>query len=82
MEFFGLLVISGMMNGAIYGLVALGFVLIYKSSSVLNFSSVSSAFIMLLLGPCGENHASWTAAERSPTLVVKAMRACFVASSN
>jgi len=46
MEFFGLLVISGMMNGAIYGLVALGFVLIYKSSSVLNFSQGH----MLLLG--------------------------------
>lgn len=46
MEFFGLLVISGVMNGAIYGLVALGFVLIYKSSSVLNFAQGH----MLLLG--------------------------------
>ena len=46
MEFFGLLVISGVMNGAIYGLVALGFVLIYKSSSVLNFSQGH----MLLVG--------------------------------
>ena len=46
MEFFGLLVISGGMNGAIYGLVALGFVLIYKSSSVLNFSQGH----MLLVG--------------------------------
>lgn len=46
MEFFGLLVVSGVMNGAIYGLVALGFVLIYKSSSVLNFSQGH----MLLLG--------------------------------
>lgn len=46
MEFFGLLVISGVMNGAIYGLVALGFVLVYKSSSVLNFAQGH----MLLLG--------------------------------
>jgi branched-chain amino acid transport system permease protein len=46
MEFIGSLVISGLMNGAIYGLVALGFVLIYKSSSVLNFSQGH----MLLLG--------------------------------
>ena len=38
MEFFWMLLISGAMNGAVYGLVALGFVLIYKSSSVLNFS--------------------------------------------
>jgi branched-chain amino acid transport system permease protein len=46
MELFGLLVISGAMNGAIYGLVALGFVLIYKSSAVLNFAQG----YMLLLG--------------------------------
>ncbi len=46
MEFFQKLIISGLMNGAIYGLVALGFVLIYKSSSVLNFSQG----YMLLLG--------------------------------
>ncbi len=41
-----MLVISGMMNGAVYGLVALGFVLIYKSSAVLNFAQG----YMLLLG--------------------------------
>ncbi len=38
MEFLGKIIISGFMNGAIYGLVAIGFVLIYKASSVLNFS--------------------------------------------
>jgi branched-chain amino acid transport system permease protein len=37
-ELFGMLVISGVMNGAIYGLVALGFVLVYKASAVLNFA--------------------------------------------
>lgn len=41
-----MLVISGVMNGAIYGLVALGFVLIYKASAVLNFAQG----YMLLLG--------------------------------
>lgn len=46
MEFIVALIVSGLMNGAIYGLVALGFVLIYKSSSVLNFSQGH----MLLLG--------------------------------
>ena len=46
MEFFQKIIISGLMNGAVYGLVALGFVLIYKSSSVLNFSQG----YMLLLG--------------------------------
>src|SRR4030042_5242652 len=46
MEFFGKIIAAGLMNGAIYGLVAVGFVLIYKSSSVLNFSQG----YMLLLG--------------------------------
>ncbi|MBI4965753.1 MAG: branched-chain amino acid ABC transporter permease [Desulfomonile tiedjei] len=46
MEFFGKIVMAGLMNGAIYGLVAIGFVLVYKSSSVLNFSQG----YMLLLG--------------------------------
>jgi branched-chain amino acid transport system permease protein len=46
MEFFGKIIIAGLMNGAIYGLVAIGFVLVYKSSSVLNFSQG----YMLLLG--------------------------------
>lgn len=46
MQLFAMLVISGAMNGAIYGLVALGFVLIYKSSAVLNFAQG----YMLLLG--------------------------------
>lgn len=46
MQLFGMLVISGLMNGAIYGLVALGFVLVYKSSAVLNFAQG----YMLLLG--------------------------------
>lgn len=46
MEFLGKIVIAGLMNGAIYGLVAIGFVLVYKSSSVLNFSQG----YMLLLG--------------------------------
>ena len=38
MEVFVQLVISGMVNGAIYGLIAIGFVLIYKCSAVLNFA--------------------------------------------
>lgn len=46
MQLFAMLVISGAMNGAVYGLVALGFVLIYKSSAVLNFAQG----YMLLLG--------------------------------
>jgi branched-chain amino acid transport system permease protein len=46
MDFFLRLVISGAMNGIIYGLVAIGFVLIYKASAVLNFAQG----YMLLLG--------------------------------
>ena len=37
MEFFQLL-ITGISQGCIYGLVALGFVLIYKSSEIINFA--------------------------------------------
>jgi branched-chain amino acid transport system permease protein len=46
MDFLERIIISGLMNGSIYGLVAIGFVLIYKCSSVLNFSQG----YMLLLG--------------------------------
>ncbi len=46
MEFWGKMVISGLMNGSVYGLVAIGFVLIYKSSAVLNFAQG----YMVLLG--------------------------------
>ncbi len=38
MNLFLQLTISGMTNGAVYALVALGFVLIYKSSDVINFA--------------------------------------------
>src|SRR5438552_18244773 len=38
MEFFLQLVINGLVVGAIYSLVALGFVIIYKSSGILNFA--------------------------------------------
>lgn len=38
MEVFLQLIISGLVNGSIYGLVAIGFVLIYKCSAVLNFA--------------------------------------------
>lgn len=38
MELLLQLVINGLMVGALYTLVALGFVLIYKSSNVINFA--------------------------------------------
>ena len=38
MEFFLQLAINGVVVGSIYALVALGFVIIYKSSGVLNFA--------------------------------------------
>lgn len=40
-----MLVLSGVMNGAVYGLVALGFVLVYKASAVLNFAQ---GYLLLL----------------------------------
>lgn len=52
------LVIGGLANGCIYGLVALGFVLIYKSSEGVNFAQgdmmMLGAFIALGLGNSGQ----------------------------
>jgi branched-chain amino acid transport system permease protein len=53
MEFFLQLLINGMALGFLYGLAALGFVMIYKSSSVLNFAHgelmALGAFLFLTL---------------------------------
>ena len=45
MEFFLQLVLNGLVVGSIYSLVALGFVVIYKSTSILNFAQ--GEFLML-----------------------------------
>ena len=45
MEFFLQLVLNGIVIGSIYALVGLGFVIIYKSSSILNFAQ--GEFLML-----------------------------------
>src|ERR687888_1935828 len=45
MDFFLQLVVNGIVVGSIYALVALGFVVIYKSSSILNFAQ--GEFLML-----------------------------------
>ncbi len=45
MDFFLQLVINGLVIGSIYALVGLGFVIIYKSSSILNFAQ--GEFLML-----------------------------------
>ncbi len=42
MDFFLQLLISGISIGFLYGLAALGFVMIFKSSSVLNLACKSS----------------------------------------
>jgi branched-chain amino acid transport system permease protein len=53
MEFFLQLLVNGLSIGFLYGLAALGFVMIYKSSSVLNFAHgellAMGAFIFLTL---------------------------------
>ena len=50
MEFLQLL-LSGLANGCVYGLVALGFVLIYKATEAVNFAQgdfmMLGAFVML-----------------------------------
>ncbi len=45
MEFFLQLVLNGLVIGSVYALVGLGFVIIYKSSSILNFAQ--GEFLML-----------------------------------
>ena len=53
MDFFLQLVINGVVVGSIYALVAMGFVIIYKSTSVLNFAQgeflLVGAYISLVL---------------------------------
>ena len=45
--FFFEVVIGGLMSGVMYSLVALGFVLIFKASSVFNFAPVSYTHLTL-----------------------------------
>lgn len=53
MDFFLQLVINGLVVGSIYALVAMGFVIIYKSTSVLNFAQgeflLLGAYVSLML---------------------------------
>lgn len=56
MTFFLQLLLTGLMVGMVYAVVALGFVLIFKASSVLNFAQgefllFSAYFLWTLLGP-------------------------------
>ena len=60
MEFFFQLALNGVVVGSIYALVALGFVIIYKSSGVLNFAQ--GEFLLLggyVFWALVEGHAPW-----------------------
>lgn len=60
MEFFVQLALNGLVVGSIYALVALGFVIIYKSSGVLNFAQ--GEFLLLggyVFWALTEGHAPW-----------------------
>ena len=60
MEFFFQLALNGVVVGSIYALVALGFVIIYKSSGVLNFAQ--GEFLLLggyVFWALVEHHAPW-----------------------
>ena len=64
MTFFAETVISGLLTGVMYSLVALGFVLIYKASGVFNFAQgVMALFAALTLtGLMNEYHVPvWAA---------------------
>ena len=57
MEFFLQLVVNGVVIGSIYALVALGFVIIYKASSIINFAQgellVLGAYLCLAITSAG-----------------------------
>ena len=57
MEFFLQLVLNGLVVGSIYSLVALGFVIIYKSSGILNFAQgeflLLGAYVFLAIATMG-----------------------------
>src|ERR1700687_2457399 len=48
MQFFFEVLISGLLSGAMYSLVALGFVLSYKASGVFNFAQGAMVFFAAL----------------------------------
>ena len=45
MDIFLQLVVSGFLVGGIYALIALGFVLIYKATNIINFASANSSLL-------------------------------------
>ena len=49
MQFFLEIVISGILSGLMYSLVALGFVLIFKASGVLNFAQGAMVYTAALV---------------------------------
>jgi branched-chain amino acid transport system permease protein len=71
MDFFLQLIISGLVIGSIYALVGLGFVIIYKSSSILNFAQ--GEFLMLGAYVCVVLFATY----RVPFLAAFLLTLCF-----
>ena len=57
------LLVSGIANGCIYGLLALGFVLIYKASEAVNFAQGD----MMMLGPFSASPSSTPATRICPS---------------
>ena len=69
MEFFLQLAINGLVVGSIYSLVALGFVIIYKSSGILNFAQgeflLLGAYVFLAIVPGPRAAGAGAAADAS-----------------
>ena len=61
-QFFELL-ISGLMLGCIYGLIAMGFVIVFKATNVVNFAHAS--IVMLGAFLVAKWHDSWASSARS-----------------
>ena len=79
MTFFIELILSGFMNGAIYAVLALGLVVLYKSSSILNFAHGELALLGAFLCYAAINQAGLSIAiALSATLLMSAGIGLFI----
>ena len=67
MAFFLETLIAGLFAGLMYGLVAIGFVLIYKASGVFNFAQGAMVFLAASAGEANQPAAS-TKASKAPVV--------------
>lgn len=72
-------IVAGLVSGSIYGLIALGIVMVYRGSKVLNFAQVEiGTFGLYVAHTLVEDHGQpWLVGAAAALLVVAAMSAAF-----